>query len=181
VSRFCTAFLDRDGTLNVKAPEGSYVTTPGDVRLLAGVATAVRRLNDARIFVVLVTNQRGIGRGLFTQADYEAVISALVGQLAQGGARLDAVYACPHENDSCDCRKPLPGMLLQAARDHPAIDLARSVMVGDAEADVAAGAAAGTATVRIAGPDVASRADLVVPDLPAAVSWILGPVTPRLG
>lgn len=175
MSRFSAAFLDRDGTLNVKAPDGGYVTAPADVRLLPGAARAVRRLNDEGIFVVLVTNQRGIARGLFTEADYAAVTERLVEALAaESGAVLDAIYVCPHASDSCDCRKPGPGMLLRAAREHPEIDLAGAVMVGDAEADVAAGTAAGSATVRIAASDVSSHADLVVPDLAAAVSWILG-------
>lgn len=173
MSRFTTAFLDRDGTLNVKAPEGAYVTRPADLRLLPGAAEAVRRLNEAGVFVVLVTNQRGIARGLFTEADYAAVTERLVEALGESGAVLDAIYVCPHENGACECRKPQPGMLLQAAREHPAIDLARAVMVGDSEADVAAGAAAGTATVRIAESPEPSAADLVVADLPAAVSWIL--------
>lgn len=174
MSRFTTAFLDRDGTLNVKAAEGAYVTAPEEMRLLPGAGQAVRRLNDAGVFVVLVTNQRGIARGLFTEADYAAVTERLVEQLAEEGAVLDAIYVCPHENDACDCRKPAPGMLLQAAREHPAVDLAGAVMVGDSEADVTAGAAAGAATIRIAAAEVATGADAVVPDLDDAVSWILG-------
>lgn len=179
MSRFTTAFLDRDGTLNVKAAEGSYVTTPTEMRLLPGAGQAVRRLNEAGVFVVLVTNQRGIARGLLTEADYGAVTERLVELLAEEGAALDAVYVCPHERDACDCRKPAPGMLRQAAREHPVIDLACAVMVGDTEADVAAGTAAGTATVRIAAGEVPTGADRVVPDLAAAVAEILGTETHR--
>jgi D-glycero-D-manno-heptose 1,7-bisphosphate phosphatase len=170
-----TAFLDRDGTLNVKAPEGSYITGPASLRLLPGAADGVRRLNEAGVFVVLVTNQRGIARGLITPEAHAAITARLEEDLAAGGARLDAVYVCPHDEGSCDCRKPGPGMLLRAAREHPRIDLRRSVTVGDAESDILAGQAAGTATIRISAEPAATRADHVVADLAAAVPLITGP------
>jgi len=109
-----------------------------------------------------------------TLADLDAVHDRLAELLAAEHARLDAVYVCPHDLDECDCRKPAPGMLLRAAREHPGIDLGRAVIVGDAESDVAAGAAAGTATIRLASGPVDTRADRVMPDLDAAVTWILG-------
>lgn len=168
-----TVFLDRDGTLNVKAPEGCYVASPADLVLLPGAADAVLRLNRAGVFVVLVTNQRGIARGLVSPAAHIRVMDRLEEELASVGARIDAVYVCPHERDSCDCRKPAPGLLLQAARAHPGIDLSDAVTVGDAESDIGAGAAAGTRTIRLAARPVASRADHVVPDLGTAVSIIL--------
>jgi len=168
-----TAFLDRDGTLNVKAPDGEYITDASRLRLLPGAAAAVGRLNDAGVFVVLVTNQRGIARGLLTPDVHAQVMSRLAESLAAGGARLDAAYVCPHEEGRCDCRKPAPGLLLRAAREHARIDLARAVTVGDSESDVLAGAAAGTATIRLAAGTVASAADHVVPDLAAAVSVIV--------
>lgn len=169
-----TVFLDRDGTLNVKAAEGSYVTTPQALRLLPGVARAVRRLNDARMRVVVVTNQRAVSRGLLDGRQLAAIHDRLCGELDSAGASLDRIYVCTHALGVCGCRKPLPGLLLRAAAENPGIDLSRAVMVGDAETDVAAGMAAGTATVRLAYPPVASAADVVVSDLPAAVAWILG-------
>jgi len=172
--RYRTAFLDRDGTLNVKAPEGEYVTRPEDLRLLPGAAEAVRRLNQAGVFVVLVTNQRGIARGLLSLDAYARVMSRLADDLAAGGAHLDAVYMCPHKAASCGCRKPAPGLLLRAAREHPGIDLASAVTVGDAESDVLAGARAGTRTIRLSGQPVTTRADHLVPDLAAAVPLVLG-------
>lgn len=172
-----TVFLDRDGTLNVKAPEGSYVASPADLVLLPGAADAVRRLNQAGVFVVLVTNQRGIARGLVSLDAYTGVMERLTRELAAAGAHLDAVYMCPHEKDTCDCRKPAPGLLLRAARAHPGIDLSDAVTVGDAESDIAAGQAAGTRTIRLATPPVASSADHVVPDLGTAVSVILREVS----
>ena len=168
-----TAFLDRDGTLNVKAPEGEYVTTAGDLRLLPGAGDAVRRLNRAGVFVVLVTNQRGIARGLLSEDAHTQIMRSLVEGLAASGAHLDAVYVCPHDEGSCGCRKPAAGLLFRAAREHPGIELGHAATVGDSESDVLAGAGAGTMTIRIAEPPVASQADHVVPDLGAAVSIIL--------
>lgn len=170
-----TAFLDRDGTINVKAPEGAYITGPGSLRLLPGAASAVRRLNQAGVFTVLVTNQRGIARGLLTPQAYAAVMARLEQDLAAGGARLDAVYMCPHEDGSCDCRKPAPGLLLRAAAEHPRIDLSRSVTVGDAESDILAGQAAGTGTIRISASPVTTSAGHRAADLSEAVSLITSP------
>jgi D-glycero-D-manno-heptose 1,7-bisphosphate phosphatase len=175
-----TAFLDRDGTLNVKPPAGEYVTTAGGLRLLPGAAAAVRRLNQAGVFVVLVTNQRGMTRGLPTPADHARIMTRLAGRLAAAGAHLDAVYVCPHEEGRCDCRKPAPGLLFRAAGEHPGIALEHAVTVGDSESDILAGASAGTMTIRIARQPVVSRADHVVRDLGAAVSLILRPASRHL-
>jgi D-glycero-D-manno-heptose 1,7-bisphosphate phosphatase len=177
-----TVFLDRDGTLNVKAPEGSYVASPADLILLPGAADAVRRLNRAGIFVVLVTNQRGLARGLVSPGAHSRVMERLTEELASAGAHIDAAYVCPHEKGSCDCRKPAPGLLLQAAWAHPDIDFGDAVTVGDAESDIGAGMGAGTGTIRLATGPVVSRADHVAPDLGTAVSIILrenGLVTTR--
>lgn len=171
--RFDTAFLDRDGTLNVLPAAGGYVLTPDELHLLPGAAAAVRRLNARGVCTVLVSNQRAVARGLMSVADVGAVHARLAGLLAGEGAHLDALYFCPHEAGTCRCRKPAPGMLYQAAREHPQVRLDRAVLVGDAETDVGAGAAAGIATVRLADGAVTSRADLVVRDLGEAVDWIL--------
>lgn len=173
MTAYRTAFLDRDGTLNVKAPDGAYITSARCLQLLPGAASAVRRLNDAGVFVVLVTNQRGIARGLMSQEDHAGIMRRLAEGLAVGGAHLDAAYVCPHDEGSCDCRKPAPGLLLRAAREHPNIELDRAATVGDSESDIMAGASAGTMTIRIAPEPVASRADHVVPNLNAAVSIIM--------
>lgn len=128
-------FFDRDGTL---IADEHYVRDPERVRLLAGAATAVRRVNDAGLAVVVVTNQSGIARGMYTEADYERVrdrANALLGEL---GARVDATYHCPHHPDfgpACACRKPGIALFQQAASEH-ALDLARSAFVGDRLRDV---------------------------------------------
>lgn len=166
-----TVFLDRDGTLNEKAPEGDYVKGPDELRMLPGAAAAVAALNEAGLRVVLVTNQRGVARGLMSAADVEAVHAALRGALAAAGARLDAIYVCPHEGETCDCRKPGIGLFVQARDADPAIDFARSIMVGDAASDVDAGRTAGMLTVGL-GPRAAG-ADHAEDALADAVPWIL--------
>ena len=170
-----TVFLDRDGTLNVKAPEGGYVARPQDVTLLPRAGRALARLNRAGLRTVLVTNQRWLSQPGAMEEDYRATHAMVVELLAARGARLDAAYHCPHDRGACECRKPAPGMLSRAASDL-GFDLYRAVIIGDAGSDLAAGRAAGTATMLItrsaAGhPD----ADVVVPDLHAGVELLVGP------
>jgi D-glycero-D-manno-heptose 1,7-bisphosphate phosphatase len=175
-----TIFLDRDGTINVKRPEGEYVTSPTELVLLPGAAQAVARLNAAGVRVVLVTNQSWLSRPGGNPERYAAVHARLTELLAAEGARLDAAYHCPHAPASCDCRKPQPGLLRRAARELR-IELDQSVIIGDRESDMMAGRAAGTSTilvrtglVRTGGDDsAAAHADVVVDDLPAAVGLIL--------
>jgi D-glycero-D-manno-heptose 1,7-bisphosphate phosphatase len=143
------AFLDRDGTINVKAPEGSYITSPGQVRLLPGAADAIRRLNDVGSLVIVVTNQRGVARGAMTATDLEAIHGRLKALLAPAGARIDAVFSCTHDIGQCACRKPGVGLFEQALERFPAIDVGRSVMIGDAASDVEAGEAFGLRTIKL--------------------------------
>ncbi|MGB8028092.1 MAG: HAD family hydrolase [Terracidiphilus sp.] len=141
------AFLDRDGVINVKAPEGQYVTRWEEVRFLPGVATAIAILNKSGFRVIVVSNQRCVAKGLVTSSEVEALHKRIGRELANLGAVIDAVYFCPHDIEaSCDCRKPAPGMLLSAAKDHQ-IDLQASWMIGDSDIDVAAGKNAGCKTV----------------------------------
>jgi D-glycero-D-manno-heptose 1,7-bisphosphate phosphatase len=138
------AFLDRDGTLNVKADEGDYVTTPGKLVLLDGAARAVRALNDAGVLTVIVTNQRGVARGIMSRGDVDAVHARLRELLAaEAGARIDHIEVCPHENGTCMCRKPLPGLFLQAAAALSGVDVRTSAVFGDSRSDVDAGATFG--------------------------------------
>ena len=130
-------FLDRDGTI---IADRHYLRDPAGVELLPGAAWAIARLNDAGIPAVVVTNQSGIGRGYFSRADYDRVVSRLDELLAAEGARIDASYMCPHAPDMrepCACRKP--GVLLyeQAIVDH-GLDGAASFFVGDMWRDIAA-------------------------------------------
>ena len=142
-----TAFLDRDGVLNV---DRGYVHRPEELELLPGAAEAVRLLNDAGYRVVVVTNQSGIARGLYDEAALHSFHAYMREQLAACGARIDAFYYCPHHPQgsvapfaiACDCRKPKTGMLEQAARDR-AVDRKRSFLIGDKDDDIAAAAAFG--------------------------------------
>ncbi len=159
------AFLDRDGTINVKAPEGEYVRRPEDVTLLPGAADAIAALNRAEVRVAVVTNQRGIALGHMTERDLAAVhqrLGALLDEAA--GAHVDGIFHCPHDAEACDCRKPATGMFRRVAEQWPGVDLRRSAMIGDALTDLQAGRALGMTTVLL-GVDA--------PDLGAAVKQLL--------
>ena len=174
MSRPALVLLDRDGTINVPASARRYVADPGEVVLLPRAADAVRRLNDAGVGVAVVTNQRGLATGELTAGLVEQVHDAISVLLADAGARVDAWYVCPHDVDRCDCRKPLPGLLLRALADRPGLRPEDCVVVGDSESDVLAGRAAGVPGVLLAAaaPD-RTVAVSVQPDLAAAVDWLL--------
>jgi D-glycero-D-manno-heptose 1,7-bisphosphate phosphatase len=143
------AFLDRDGVINQRAPEGEYTTTWEEMHILPGAAQAIGLLNRAGYLVVVVTNQRCVAKGLISSSQLENLHNRMCDELARGGGIIDAVYYCPHDfAPPCDCRKPKPGMLLQAAREHD-IDLAASWMIGDSARDTGAGKAAGCRTIRL--------------------------------
>jgi D-glycero-D-manno-heptose 1,7-bisphosphate phosphatase len=173
------ALLDRDGTINVKAPEDDYVKRPQDVTLIDGSAAAVRLLNVTGVRVAVVSNQRGIARGKMTESDLVAVNNQIAHILSACDAHVDLWLHCPHETSSCTCRKPLPGMLLEALARLDG-DASHSAMFGDSYHDVAAGRAAGVWTVRIAAArDPAANA--TASSLQRAVEgWLgLGPATSR--
>jgi histidinol-phosphate phosphatase family protein len=139
-------FLDRDGTL---VREVNYGHRLEDYELLAGVPEALRRLADAGYRLAIVTNQSGIGRGLFTPDDFERFQARLLADLAAAGVRIAATYFCPHHpDDGCDCRKPLPALLYRAQGELGA-DLARSWVVGDHVKDVELAANAGCRAVLV--------------------------------
>lgn len=128
-------FLDRDGTI---IRDLNYIGNPEQVELLPGAAAAIARLNAAGLPVIVVTNQSGIARGLFTEADYEAVRRRLDELLAETGARVDATYLCPHHpafGEPCECRKPRT-LLFRRAAERDNVDPARSWYVGDRLRDV---------------------------------------------
>jgi D-glycero-D-manno-heptose 1,7-bisphosphate phosphatase len=154
-SRQPAAFLDRDGTI---IRDTVYIRDPDDVELLPGAAAAIRRLNEASVTVVVVTNQSGIGRGLLSPDEYEAVRARIDATLASHGARVEATYMCPHSPDTpggCDCRKPGLGMYRRAIADYD-LDAKRSLFVGDRWRDVAPSTAFGGFGVLL---DMASTPD----------------------
>lgn len=144
-------FLDRDGTLNV---EKHYLYRPEDWEWIPGAIDAIGRLNDAGYLVIVVTNQAGIARGLYRDADVHRLHELVDADVRRVGARIDAFYHCPHHPEygahvACLCRKPEPGMLLQAAADH-ALDLGRSFIIGDRESDMEAGLRCGATPLLVA-------------------------------
>jgi D-glycero-D-manno-heptose 1,7-bisphosphate phosphatase len=168
-------FLDRDGVINRKAREGEYVTRWEEMQILPGVSDAIALLNRSGFRVIVVSNQRCIAKGVITTADLEALHRRLCEVLAGAGATIDAIYYCPHETQPpCRCRKPQPGMLLDAARDHD-IDLGASWMIGDSQADVEAGRSAGCNTALIAEGESGAKQGhgTVAPSLLDAVHYIL--------
>lgn len=144
------AFLDRDGTINVKAPEGEYVTSPGGFTFLPGAERAIRLLAEAGWRVIVVSNQRGVALGRMTAADVDAV-NARMAHLP-----IDGIFVCPHERGECDCRKPGTGLFRQALKRFPGIEIERSVMIGDADSDIEAGRAIGARTFRVGEPPLPS-------------------------
>ena len=180
-------FLDRDGTL---LEEAGYLDRLERLVFFPFAIDAVRLLNRAGFAVVIITNQSGVGRGLYGEDFVIRAHEVISRRMNEGGARVDGYYYCPHHPDAevekyrlaCDCRKPAPGMLRRAAADLH-VDLARSYTVGDKWTDVQVGHAAGGRSILVrtgygASSELAPRpgvtADVVVDDVIAATAWILG-------
>lgn len=133
-------FIDRDGTLN---EDIGYVSRPEELVLYPWSGEAVRLINESGLLAVVITNQSGIARGMYTERTLAEIHSRMIRELAEQGAQIDAVYYCPHHPEvgnhryrlDCDCRKPKPGLLKAAATDHE-IDLSRSFIIGDKASDM---------------------------------------------
>jgi D-glycero-D-manno-heptose 1,7-bisphosphate phosphatase len=146
-----TVFLDRDGVINRKAPEGEYVATWEQFEPLPGVDRAIARLHASGRRVFVVTNQRGVALGLYTSAQVEALHRQVADWLAPLGAYIDGFYYCPHDKASCTCRKPLPGLFEQAFAEHPGLNAASSIIIGDSLSDIQAGKRFGMRAIFIEG------------------------------
>lgn len=176
-------FLDRDGTINV---EKAYLHRPEEFEFIPGAPEAIRLLNEAGFLAVVVTNQSGVARGYYDEEAVHRLHRFMDGELAKIGASIDAYYLCPHHprhgvdpyRTECACRKPLPGMLLDAAAAL-GIDLSRSWIIGDKVSDTEAGLAAGCRPLLVRTGYGADEARLVSPHVPvcddilAAVRLIL--------
>jgi len=174
-------FLDRDGTI---CEEVGYLNHVNRFRMFPFAAEALRRLNDSGYAVIVVSNQSGVARGYFPESLVQQVNQVMVRQLSEAGARVDALYYCPHaSSDNCRCRKPKTGMLERAVRDH-CIDLQRSFVVGDRHGDIqlARNARARGILVRTGygegeiawhSAEWSARPDFIADDLTEAVDWIL--------
>lgn len=191
MKRVAAVFLDRDGVL---IEDRDLLVDAAQIRILEGVPEALTRLHAAGFRLVVVSNQAVVARGLITECQLDAIHARMQALLQQAGAPpLDAIYSCPHHPEAtlpeyrlaCECRKPRPGMLLRAAREHR-LDLCESVLVGDRLTDVAAGSRAGCRTVLVktaqteAPPIVTAdplddppQPDFVCANLSAAADWIL--------
>jgi D-glycero-D-manno-heptose 1,7-bisphosphate phosphatase len=173
--------LDRDGTIS---EEVGYLNHVERFRMFPFAGAAIRRLHEAGLAVIVVTNQSGVARGYFPESLVQQVNERMQRELAAVGARLDGVYYCPHGSaDNCECRKPKTGMLEQAAREHT-IDLGRSFVVGDRYADMELAFRGGCKSVFVQtgygleevtlhAKDWPQQPDAIVADLKAAADWIL--------
>jgi histidinol-phosphate phosphatase family protein len=133
VSKRCV-FLDRDGVINVKQPDGQYVLSWQDFEFLPGVADWIKLFNALGYLAIVVTNQRCVARGLLSQQNLDKIHQNMVNKLSQQGATIDDVFVCPHECGTCECRKPHPGLVERAVQRWD-IDLASSIMIGDSASD----------------------------------------------
>ncbi len=142
-------FLDRDGVINKKAPEHDYVKSWDEFEFLPGALDAIKLLTDSGYQIYIISNQRGIARGLMTEDELRSIHQRMIKEIVRAGGRIEAVYYCPHDHDEqCFCRKPQSGLLFKAAREH-CINLTMAVMIGDASSDVEAGEAAGCRAILI--------------------------------
>ncbi len=181
-------FLDRDGTINEQM---GYINHISRFILLEKAAAGIRMLNDAGIPVVVISNQSGLARGYFPAALLDRVNAKMKSDLAGEGARVDGIYCCPHHPDArvagmavkCECRKPRPGMLHQAAVDLD-LDLERSYVVGDRWSDLKAAAAVGAKGILVLtgygrgdleyiGPEQEIQPDYIAADLVSAAEWVV--------
>lgn len=140
-------FIDRDGTIN---EDIGYVSSPDELKIYPWAAEAVRLINESQLKAIIITNQSGVARSLYTEETLGAIHKRLAVELARARARIDAIYYCPHHPEigderyrrACDCRKPGVGLLRRAEREHR-IDLARSYVIGDKASDINLATAAG--------------------------------------
>lgn len=149
-------FLDRDGTI---MEDAHYIKSPDRVRLLPGAAAAIKRINDAKIPVIVVTNQSGIARGIFTVEDYEKVRARFERLLSDRGARIDASYYCPHAPDDppvCNCRKPQTQMFEQAIAELN-LDPGNAAYIGDRWRDIVASKKLGGRGILIASAETTAE------------------------
>jgi D-glycero-D-manno-heptose 1,7-bisphosphate phosphatase len=174
-------FIDRDGTINV---DGPYLSDPNKLKLYSGVVSGIRRLNKNGYKVIIITNQSGLARGFFSWEILEEVHNELKRRLNKGGARIDAIYYCPHHpDDNCSCRKPKTALFERAIADFK-IDAGASFVIGDRIADVEAGHRIGSKSILIPEKGKEKRVEKeklnssVKPDyecenFTSAVNWIL--------
>jgi D-glycero-D-manno-heptose 1,7-bisphosphate phosphatase len=171
-----SVFLDRDGVLNRKAPEGDYVKTWAEFAWLPGALEALRKLDDSGLRVFIVTNQQGVAKGSIRPGDLEEIHRRLLEEVQQAGGAIAGIYVCPHLAGTCECRKPGTKLFHDAQRAFPDIVFERSVVVGDAATDIEAGRRIGARTLLISDRDENIPADARAGDLLAAVDGFILPL-----
>jgi D-glycero-D-manno-heptose 1,7-bisphosphate phosphatase len=167
-------FLDRDGTIIVDPPD-ERVDTIAKIQLFPWTLEALKILAKIDFGVIIITNQAGIAEGRITEDEFKIINDKVLDMLKPSGIKILKTYVCPHgPDDNCDCRKPKPTMILQAAKEFD-IDLANSYMVGDHQSDVMAGVNAGTKTILVQTgntPETSEEATYTAVNLLEAVRYI---------
>ena len=141
-------FLDRDGVINEKAAPHEYIANWSEFRLLPNISDWIRIFNALDFLVIVVTNQRGVARGIVSNQALDQIHRNMIADLAARGALIDEVFVCPHEENVCDCRKPKPGMVLSAQVKWN-IDLSNSLLIGDSDEDQALASVCGLRFLRV--------------------------------
>ena len=142
-------FLDRDGVINKRPPKADYVKNWKEFEFLPGAIEALRLLNQNSYEIYIITNQPGIARGMMTEEDLRLIHQKLEEELEKNKAKINGIYCCLHGwNDGCECRKPKPGLLFQAAREHH-LDLTKTILIGDDERDIQVGESVGSKTILV--------------------------------
>lgn len=143
-------FLDRDGVINEKPPPHDYVRTWSQFHFLPNISDWIRLFNTLGYLVMVVSNQRGVARGIMSAADVEEIHRHMIAELARRGAVIDDIFYCPHQDGECNCRKPLPGLVIQA-QEKWNLDLSKSLLIGDSDSDEQLAATCGIRFLRAEG------------------------------
>lgn len=165
-----TVFLDRDGVINAVAQPHDYIKKWSEFHFLKGASDAVQLLNDNHFQIIIMTNQRGIARGLMSMDDLKDIHAHMCMELEKRGAHIDDIFVCPHEEGTCHCRKPDIGLFLMAENKYQ-IDKRHSYMVGDSESDIQAGKNHGVRTIAL--NQNSFGADYRCKNLLEAAQWII--------
>jgi D-glycero-D-manno-heptose 1,7-bisphosphate phosphatase len=175
-------FLDRDGVVNRKPQEGDYVVSSEQFEFLPNAPQAIAKLNRAGLKVAVVTNQRGVALGKMSDADLRYIHDHMERELRTYNAHIDGIFYCPHDGNSCGCRKPNPGLLFQGFGYFQEIQPANAMLIGDSLPDIEAGRRAGVRTILVRGPaatqksgfaEAEMKADAIASSLADAVFRIL--------
>ena len=144
-----TLFLDRDGVINIKL-DGQYVKNTDEFEFMIGAEMAISKLSKIFNRILIVTNQQGIAKGIMSDNDLDVLHEYMLFEIKKNGGVIDKIYYCPHlATESCNCRKPNPGLIQQAMIDFPKIKLAQSYLIGDSDTDIIAGNKMGLITVKV--------------------------------